>query len=112
VAGLSALTGKDLEVRFAIGSSELGAEARALLLEVVRAMAQAPGDRLLVTGRADASGDAAANLVLSERRAKAVRDFLISHGIGGERVLLNYYGSTRSTTVGVGERRVDLEWLR
>lgn len=112
VAGLSALTGKNLEVRFAIGSSELGAEARALLLEVVRAMAQAPGDRLLVTGRADASGDAAANLVLSERRAKAVRDFLMLHGIGGERVLLNYYGSARSTSVGVGDRRVDLEWLR
>lgn len=112
IAAIGRLTGRDLQVRFGSGSASLNEEARALLLEVVRAMAEAPDDRLLVTGRADPTGSPAANLALSEQRAKAVRGFLLTHGIGGDRVLLNYFGATGGGNGDAAERRVDLEWLR
>lgn len=112
LANLSRLTGKDLAVHFLVGSAEVGADGRKLLDEVVRVMGREPDSRLLVTGYADQSGDATLNLTLSERRAKAVRSYLLNHGIGAERVLLNYFGARRSTGVNASERRVELEWVR
>ncbi len=112
VASLSALTGRNLTVRFSKGSSELERNERALLDEVALFMRQAPLGRVLVTGYADRSGDLALNLALSERRAKAVRSYLLGQGIEGSRVLMNYYGASRSTGVDPSERRVELEWVR
>src|SRR5690606_31499267 len=97
VASLSALTGKNVTIRFGLGSFELCVQEKALLEEVARAMGQDAGGRLLVTGYADASGSPALNLALSERRAKAVRDHLLKRGIGGDRVLRSYQGAGRST---------------
>ena len=58
------------------------------------------------------SGDPDRNLALSEQRAKAVRQYLLAHGISGERVLLNYTGSRYSTGAGAADRRVSLDWIR
>ena len=112
LATLSRLTGKDLALHFPVGSADVGLEGGKLLDEVVRVMGREPRSRLLVTGNADQSGDPALNLTLSERRAKAVRNYLLDHGIGPERVLLNYFGARKSSGVNAAERRVDLEWVR
>ncbi len=112
VASLSGLTGRNVTVRFGKGTSDLEQEERNLLDEVVRSMKQVPTGRLLVTGYADRTGDPALNLVLSERRAKAVRAYLIGQGIAGSRVLMNYYGASQSTGSNPAERRVELEWVR
>ncbi|MEO5585425.1 MAG: OmpA family protein, partial [Flavobacteriales bacterium] len=112
VASLSGLTGRNVTVRFGKGTSDLEQEERNLLDEVVRSMKQGPTGRLLVTGYADRTGDPALNLVLSERRAKAVRAYLIGQGIAGSRVLMNYYGASQSTGSNPAERRVELEWVR
>lgn len=112
VASLSALTGRNVTVRFSKGTSELERNERALLDEVVRSMRQSPRGRVLVTGYADRTGDPALNLTLSERRAKAVRTYLLGQGIDGSRVLLNYYGASQSTGTDPSERRVELEWVR
>lgn len=112
VASLSGLTGRNVIVRFSKGSSDLEQKERDLLDEVVHSMKQAPTGRLLVTGYADRTGDPALNLVLSERRAKAVRAYLIGQGIAGSRVLMNYYGASQSTGSNPAERRVELEWVR
>lgn len=108
LAGLSRLTGRNLAVAFEPGSSELGPLQQQLLSEVVDAMARDAAGRVLLTGQADTTGDPARNMALSERRAKAVRNFLLARGIGPDRVLLNYSGSG----AGGAERRVVLEWLR
>lgn len=112
VASLSVLTGRNITVRFSKGSSDLEGDGRSLLNEVVRSMEQAPTGRLLVTGYADRTGDPALNLVLSERRAKAVRSYLLGQGIDGSRVLMNYYGASQSTGSNPADRRVELEWVR
>lgn len=112
VASLSALTGRNITVLFSKGSSDLERKEKALLEEVVRSMEQTPKGRVLVTGYADKSGNPALNLYLSERRAKAVRAYLLGQGIDGSRVLLNYYGASQSTGSDPSERRVELEWVR
>lgn len=112
LAELSRLTGKDLQIHFAKGSAELGRDGTTLLDEVARTMGQTPKSRLLVTGYTDLSGDPVLNLALSERRAKAVRSYLLGHGVGAERVLLNYFGARKSTGVDAAERRVELEWVQ
>lgn len=112
VASLSALTGKNVRVHFPMGSSALDANAQGLLNEVAASMRQVPQGRLLVTGYADPSGSPALNLALSEQRAKAVRNYLLQRGVGGDRILLNYFGASQSTGAGAAERRVELEWIR
>jgi len=112
LANLSELTGRNITVRFPRGLSVLDAESRVMLNEIFEQLARAPQDRVLITGFTDRSGDRAANLALSERRARAVRDYLLARGIATERLLLNYYGDSRSTGRDPMERRVEVEWLR
>lgn len=112
LANLSDLTGRNITVRFPRNLSVLDAENRVMLNEVFEQLARAPQDRVLITGYTDRSGDAAVNLALSEQRAKAVRNYLLSRGIEPERLLVNYYGDSRSTGRDPSERRVEVEWLR
>lgn len=112
VANLSALTGKNVRIHFAKGTSALDVNAEGLLDEVAASMRKAPQGRVLVTGYADPSGSPALNLALSEKRAKAVRSYLLERGVGSDRILVNYYGASQSTGKGAVERRVELEWIR
>ncbi|MFN3875228.1 MAG: OmpA family protein [Flavobacteriales bacterium] len=111
-ANLSALAGRNIIVRFDRGSIGLEPDQRVLLNEVFEQLARNPAHRLLITGYADRSGDPERNLRLSEQRAHAVRGYLLARGIGPERLLVNYYGDSRSLGPDPAERRVELEWLR
>ncbi len=111
LANLSALTGQELTVRFPRNGAALGPEQRIMLNEVFEQLARAPKDRVLITGYTDRSGDPALNLALSEQRARAVRDYLLARGIAAERLLVNYYGDSRSLGRDPQERRVEIEWL-
>lgn len=65
---------------FATGGSTIGS-ADTLKATVRLVNAQWPGTTLQVRGHTDSSGSAAANQALSQRRARTVRSYLISHGI-------------------------------
>lgn len=112
LAELSDLTGHNITVRFPRGQSTLDAESQVMLNEVFEQLARSPRDRVLITGYTDRSGDPAMNLALSEHRAKTVRNYLLARGIEPERLLVNYYGDSRSSGRDPGERRVEVEWLR
>jgi outer membrane protein OmpA-like peptidoglycan-associated protein len=112
IANLSDLVGKNVVVRFPRNSSDLEATYRVMLNEVFEQLARMPNDRVLITGYTDRSGDPQVNLVLSELRANAVRSYLLARGIAGERLLVNYYGDSRSSGRDPSERRVEVEWLR
>lgn len=112
LANLSTLTGRNITVRFAQASSEIDADYRVILNEVFEQLARSPNDRVLITGYTDRSGNAAVNLDLSERRAKAVRNYLIARGVSADRLLVNYYGDSRSDGRNPDERRVEIEWLQ
>lgn len=111
-ANLAALTGRNITVRFERNSIALESDQRVLLNEVFEQLARSPQDKVLVTGYTDRSGDPARNLWLSEQRAKAVRNYLLARGISAERLLVNYYGDSRSLGRDPGERRVEVEWIR
>ncbi len=104
--------GRNLQVQFGVGQAVLDASARAVLNEVARSLRQTPHDRVLVTGHTDPTGPAALNLALAERRAKAVRDYLIGQGIGAQRVLLNYGAAPTDGPAGAAGRRAEVEWIR
>jgi outer membrane protein OmpA-like peptidoglycan-associated protein len=57
---------------------------------------EARGESLVVEGHTDASGAEAYNQTLSERRATAIRDYLVaSFGVKAERLIIVGYGKTR-----------------
>ncbi len=70
--------------------------------------------RIEVGGHTDSTGSPATNQKLSQGRAEAVRDYLISQGLDATRLTAKGYGSTRSiadnaTTDGrARNRRVEL----
>ena len=111
IANLSTLTGRNITVRFDRNQSMLDADHRLLLNEVFEQLARNPDDRVLITGYADRSGNADLNLRLSEQRAKAVRNYLLERGIEPDRLMVNYYGDSRSDGRDPDERRVEIEWI-
>ena len=52
---------------------------------------------VIIEGHCDERGTAAYNLALGERRARAVRQHLIAHGIAADRINLVSYGEERPT---------------
>lgn len=81
------------DVLFASGQVQLVEGGRSSLEEVVDLLQTEPEKKIRVEGHTDSSGDADANLALSEQRANAVREALISLGVAAERV----------TATGMGE---------
>ena len=76
------------------------------ILHVVAETLQLNPDLLLIEigGHTDERGSAAYNLALSQRRADAVRQFLIDDGVDGDRLEAQGYGETRPLVAGHGER--------
>lgn len=88
----------DVEVLFFIDSAQLSNRAFATLAILGRALAdnRLAGQVFLIAGHTDASGPPDYNLALSERRAHAVREFLIHNfGIAPERLLARGFGPTK-----------------
>ena len=111
-AELNAFSGSAIIVRFSRNATILDPEYRILLNEVFEQLERTPQERLLITGYTDRSGDPATNLRLSEQRANAVRNYLLQRGVAPERLLVNYYGDSKSSGRNPEERRVEVEWLR
>jgi outer membrane protein OmpA-like peptidoglycan-associated protein len=88
----------NLAVNFEYRSARLATDAE-LLLDRLGAALKDPalrGDRFGIAGHTDAVGGADYNRRLSERRAAAVRDYLVKHhGIAAARLSITGYGSSR-----------------
>lgn len=73
-------------VNFAFDSAKLTAESEGILAEAVQELRDAPSVSVRVEGHTDSVGSDAYNLELSQRRAEAVVDYLISQGIEPHRL--------------------------
>jgi outer membrane protein OmpA-like peptidoglycan-associated protein len=82
-------------VLFDFGSAELQPQAEAALGSVVELFRQQPGAEAEVAGHTDSVGSAAFNQSLSQRRATAVVDWLVAHGVSRDRLHPVGYGATR-----------------
>jgi peptidoglycan-associated lipoprotein len=71
---------------FALDSSELSEEARGVIQKNAEFMKKRASATVLVEGHADSRGTNEYNLALGERRADAVRDYLVSLGIDTNRI--------------------------
>jgi outer membrane protein OmpA-like peptidoglycan-associated protein len=87
----------DLRLSFELGSAELTAQAK----EEAKVFAQAllmpslQSKRFVIEGHTDAQGSRASNLDLSQRRARAVADYLSSLGVSRDRFEVRGYGPDR-----------------
>lgn len=80
--------------KFEAGKADLNDDAKFVLYDLVKILNKQPQLRLKIEGHTSDEGDAAFNQKLSENRAKAVVDFLISKGIAADRLEYEGKGST------------------
>lgn len=82
-------------VNFDFDKSKLRPDAVAILNEAVEVLKKYPELRVEVAGHTDSIGSDAYNMKLSERRAKAVYDFLVQNGVDAGRLIGPHgYGKT------------------
>jgi len=83
-------------IRFENGLDVLKDESLAVLDEIRAFLVAHPEvARIAIEGHTDDRGDAGVNQALSERRARVVMQWLVQHGIAGDRVGSAGYGSSR-----------------
>jgi outer membrane protein OmpA-like peptidoglycan-associated protein len=83
------------DVLFKTGSFELLPGARERLAKVSGIVIAHPGLHLEVEGHTDSVGGDDYNQQLSEKRAGAVRDYLVQQGIGGDGIVARGLGKTQ-----------------
>ena len=86
-------------VRFEVDSASLTGEAQGILASQANWLSQYPQYRVTIEGHADERGTREYNLALGAKRAMAVRSYLASHGIGGNRVKTVSFGKERPVAV-------------
>ena len=82
-------------VFFATNSAELRVESEVELNRLKQLLDENPKMKIRINGHTDNEGSDSDNLLLSDRRAKAVRDYLISKGIAEVRLDAKGYGETK-----------------
>ncbi|MGX9390594.1 OmpA family protein [Nitrobacteraceae bacterium UC4446_H13] len=88
----------DLEINFDYNSATIGAQAQSAVEALGRALTNPDlkGSTFLLAGYTDAAGPDAYNQTLSERRADAVKHYLVEKfGIAGNDLVTIGYGETR-----------------
>ena len=63
------------------------------MMKIYKVLNENPTLKIEISGYTDSRGNPASNQVLSENRAKAVVDFLISKGISKDKMTFKGYGS-------------------
>jgi len=124
--GLDAGEGEDMDadepmeeldsiVYFDFDKGTLKSDARALLLAHAERLKDNPTD-VRLEGHADERGSREYNMALGERRAKAVRDFLVLQGVNRSDLEVISYGEERPLALGSNEnawaqnRRVEIKY--
>jgi len=101
-------------IQFEFGSARLTPAGRSLL-EVIATALNDPAliaNTFVIEGHTDAVGSAESNLLLSRQRAKAVKQYLVAHGVVSGRLSAAGYGEYRllkgKSSDDAAHRRVEL----
>ncbi|MRX64630.1 OmpA family protein [Maribacter luteus] len=85
-----------LPINWNLGSATLTSEAKRIIdTRLMPVLQQNPGVKLEIASHTDVRGNASSNQDLSERRAKAVADYLITKGINSSLLVANGYGENK-----------------
>ena len=82
------------DVLFETGKADLRPGALRNLYPLVTFLQKYPERRVLIEGHTDSVGSEGYNLDLSQRRADAVRDFLLQNGVNAAQLTTHGYGKT------------------
>ena len=102
-------------VNFALNSAELTSQSKIILNKEIMKLKEDPNIKVQVAGHTDSAGSDAYNQKLSEHRAQAVVDYLISKGVDPNRLKAVGYGESKpiasnATEAGQAKnRRVELQ---
>ena len=103
-------------IYFDYDRSDVREDQRSVMDENARKLREyQPEDRVVVEGHTDERGTIEYNLALGERRAQAVKVYLVDAGVAEGRVEIVSYGEERKAATGSGEsalaqnRRVELK---
>jgi len=102
------------DVLFDTGRYTLKPGAREKLAKVAGIIEAHPGLKIAVEGHTDSVGSDEYNMKLSKERAEAVRSYLVSQGVEGDKISAEGFGKTRpvasnSTAAGrQANRRVEM----
>jgi outer membrane protein OmpA-like peptidoglycan-associated protein len=103
------------DVTFATGSAVVSPSFQATLNQVADSLTRYPNSLIDVYGHTDTVGSTASNQRLSEERARAVTNYLVSRGVAASRIRWQGFGETQlkvQTGDGVNEplnRRVEIK---
>jgi peptidoglycan-associated lipoprotein len=104
-ADLDALL-KGLVVRFGFDAADLSAESRQRLDAIADVMRKRPDTHIRIAGNCDELGTVEYNLALGQKRADAVRGYLVTLGVQGNRVDTVSYGEEKP----VDDRHTEDAW--
>lgn len=90
-------------VFFDFDKSTLTAKAQETLDKQAAWLSRVPSATILIEGHCDERGTREYNLALGERRATAVKDYLISKGVAASRIKTISYGKERPAVLGSNE---------
>lgn len=76
----------DSGILFDFDKAEVKSDARSNIANLVKSLNENPDTDILVIGHTDSKGTDKYNQGLSERRAKAVKDFAVAQGLSGARM--------------------------
>jgi peptidoglycan-associated lipoprotein len=82
-------------VLFDVDQHTIRADAQSVLQKQAAWLKQYPAVKLMVEGHCDERGTREYNLALGDRRAYAVREYLVSLGVDGARLQTKSYGKER-----------------
>jgi outer membrane protein OmpA-like peptidoglycan-associated protein len=105
-------------VFFDFNKSELRPESRTELRYLVDLLKAHPQYKIQIEGHTDSVGTAAYNMKLSEARANAVKQYLITQGIAAKRLTAKGFGATRPLDTNATEegrqknRRTEFRFLK
>ncbi len=88
------------DIYFEKGSYKLTPEARELLKSKARWLKKKSDIKVIVEGHADEAGSKEYNLALGDRRAGAVKSFLIGQGVQSGRLIAVSYGNEQPIDTG------------
>ncbi len=91
------------DVYFEFDSAALLPLAQTMLRQKAEYMRDVPGINVTIEGHCDERGTDAYNMALGERRAEAVKSFMVNLGIGASRLNTISYGEERPVDFGQNE---------
>lgn len=95
------------DVAFDSGKAALRPEGEKSLEKVAVVISQFPESKVLIAGFTDNKGGKEANLRLSEKRAEAVKDWLVKHGVKASAITSQGYGEENPVAQNQNANRTD-----